>query len=91
MSDNNTQRFESRTFSGTVVSDSMDKTIMVRVDRTKLNSKYKMRFAVSDKYPVHDPENRFKVGDVVTFVECRPLSKSKRWRVVSAPAEVTEE
>ncbi len=76
--------------SGTVVSDKMDKTIMVRVDRTKLNSKYKMRFGVSRKYAVHDPENQFKIGDAVTFAECRPLSKNKRWRVISAPVERAE-
>ena len=76
-----------RRFRGEVVSDKMDKTIVVRVDRAKLHSKYQMRFTRSRKYKVHDPENAFKVGDMVEFVECRPLSRSKRWRVVSQPTE----
>ena len=72
-----------RNFEGVVVSDKSDKTIVVRVDRTKLHPKYFKRFIVSKKYKVHDPENQFKVGDVVIFEECRPISKDKRWRVVA--------
>ncbi len=72
-----------RTFTGTVVSDKMDKTIVVRVDRTKVHPKYKKRYTVSKKYKVHDEENKFKIGDKVNFVECRPLSKDKRWKVLN--------
>ncbi len=71
-----------RSFTGTVVSDKMDKTILVQVDRTKIHSKYKKRYTVSRKYKVHDLKNQFKSGDQVKFIECRPLSKDKRWRVV---------
>ncbi|NQV12364.1 30S ribosomal protein S17 [Candidatus Uhrbacteria bacterium] len=71
-----------RTLSGTVVSTKMDKTIVVRVDRTKLNKKYKMRYGVSKKFHVHDPLNKFKEGDKVSFAAMRPLSKTKRWRVL---------
>jgi len=72
-----------RVFTGTVVSDRMDKTIVVRVDRTKLHRRYKKRYTVSKKYKVHDEQNKFKIGDKVKFIECRPLSKEKRWKVVS--------
>ena len=70
-----------RQFTGTVVSDKMDKTIVVKVDRTRVHPRYKKRYTVSKKYKVHDAENKFKVGDKVSFVECRPLSKEKRWRL----------
>lgn len=69
-------------FSGLVVSDKSDKTIVVKVERVKINPKYKKRYTVSSRYKVHDEKNEFKVGDKVFFVECRPLSKDKRWRVI---------
>lgn len=69
-------------FSGIVVSDKMDKTIIVRIDRVKIHPKYKKRYSVSKRYKVHDEKNKFKVDDKVIFIECRPLSKDKRWRVI---------
>lgn len=71
-----------RKFKGTVVSDKMSKTIVVKVDAFKMHSKLKKRYKVSSKYKVHDEKDQFKTGDVVNFVECRPLSKDKKWRVV---------
>lgn len=71
-----------KTFSGVVLSDKMDKTIVVKVDRTRIAPKIGKRYVVSSKYKVHDEKNQFKEGDKVTFVECRPLSKDKKWRVV---------
>lgn len=71
-----------RTLTGTVVSDAMDKTIVVSVSRTKVHPKYKKRYTVSKKYHVHDEKNSHAVGDTVTFVETRPLSRHKRWRVL---------
>ncbi len=71
-----------RTFKGVVVSDKMEKTIVVRVDRVKAHPKYKKRYIVSKNYKVHDEKNKFKIGDKVVFAECRPLSKDKRWRVI---------
>ncbi len=73
-----------RTFTGTVVSDKMDKTIVVRIDRTLVHPKYGKRYVRSETYKVHDEKNEHKAGDVVSFVECRPLSRDKRWRVVKA-------
>lgn len=71
-----------RTFQGVVASDKMDKTIVVTVESVKFHPKYKKRYVQSKRYKVHDPKNQFKEGDKVTFVECRPLSKDKRWRVM---------
>jgi len=72
----------SRTFSGVVVSDKNDKTIVVKVESVKKHPKYQKRYTVSRKYKVHDEKNEFHVGDKISFVECRPLSRDKRWRVV---------
>jgi len=72
----------SKKFQGIEVSDKMDKTIVVKVDRVKRHPKYHKSFLVSKQYKVHDERNQFKDGDQVVFVECRPLSKDKRWRVL---------
>lgn len=90
MTKDTAKRVIRRRFKGTVVSDGMDKTILVRVDRTKLHPKYKKRYVTSKKYKVHDEGNVFKVGDQVEFVECRPLSKTKRWSVVTKKAPVAD-
>lgn len=80
--DKPTKKKIQRTLSGVVASDKMDKTILVKVERTKVHPKYKKRYMVTKKYKVHDPQNKFKVGDKVTCLACRPMSKDKRWRVV---------
>lgn len=71
-----------RTLSGVVVSDKTDQTVVVRVDRTVVHPKYGKRYVRSKKYHVHDVGNTAKVGDKVSFVETRPLSAKKRWRLV---------
>ena len=71
---------------GTVVSDAMEKTIVVRVDVVKAHPRYKKVVRRSVKFHVHDEESQAKVGDLVRIVETRPLSKTKRWRL----AEVVE-
>lgn len=68
---------------GLVVSDRMDKTIVVAVETFKLHPKYLKRYRSTKKYKVHDPENTYKTGDAVVFQECRPWSKDKRHQVVS--------
>lgn len=73
----------SRTFTGIVVSDKNDKTIVVKVESVKKHPKYQKRYTVSRNYKVHDEKNQFHAGDKVSFVECRPLSRDKRWRVIS--------
>ncbi len=72
-----------RQLKGVVVSDKMDKTVVVRVDRTVVHSKYLKRFTVSKRFKAHDEKNEAKVGDLVTIEETRPISKDKRWRVVT--------
>jgi small subunit ribosomal protein S17 len=64
---------------GVVVSDKMDKTVVVKVDRLKMHPKYKKKYKVSKKYKAHDGENKFKVGDKVEIIEVRPISKDKKW------------
>jgi len=71
-----------RTTQGTVVSDKMDKTIVVAVDTLKKHPKYFKRYRSTKKYKVHDPKNQYKIGDKVNFVSCRPISKDKQWKVV---------
>jgi small subunit ribosomal protein S17 len=67
---------------GKVVSDKMDKTIVVAVETLKTHPKYLKKYRSTKKYKVHDGENKFKVGDVVEFVQCRPMSKDKSHMVL---------
>ena len=71
---------------GVVVSDAMDKTIVVKVDSIRQHAKYKKVIRRSVKFHAHDEENSAHIGDVVRIVETRPLSKTKRWRL----AEIVE-
>lgn len=71
-----------RKLKGVVVSDKMQKTVLVRVDRLKKHPKYLKYYRVSKKFKAHDEKNEYKAGDVVMIEETRPLSKDKRWRVV---------
>jgi small subunit ribosomal protein S17 len=76
-----------RIMQGTVVSDANDKTVVVRVERRIMHPVYKKYITRSKRYHAHDEENRCKVGDVVRIIECRPISKLKRWAVLrEAPA-----
>ena len=68
---------------GVVVSDKMDKTIVVEVETHKRHPKYAKRIKYSNKYYAHDEKGEAKVGDVVTIMACRPLSALKRFRLVS--------
>ncbi len=67
---------------GVVVSDSMDKTVTVSVGRQFLHPLYGKLLKRTKKYHAHDENNEFQVGDTVRITETRPLSKTKRWRVV---------
>ena len=84
--DSNTQdaaveRGRRRVLQGMVVSDGMEKTISVRVERVFKHPKYKKFVRKHTKYLAHDEQNDAQVGDTVRIVECRPLSKNKRWRM----------
>jgi small subunit ribosomal protein S17 len=70
-----------RTKVGTVVSDKMDKTVVVAVENLKRHRLYGRSMRRTKKYHAHDEDNRCKIGDKVVIAESRPLSKTKRWRV----------
>jgi small subunit ribosomal protein S17 len=67
---------------GTIISDKMQKTVVVRVETIKEHPKYRRRYKVHKKYKAHDEKEKCKVGDRVIIEEYRPTSKEKRWRVV---------
>ncbi len=81
------ERNQRKAYTGRVVSDKMDKTITVVVETTKVDRLYGKRIISSKKFQAHDENNQAKTGDIVRIAETRPLSKSKRFRLV----EVIEE
>ena len=85
MSENKSGR---RVLTGKVVSDKMDKTVTVQVERRFKHPLYKKFISKSKKFSAHDAENRFKVGDIVKIQECPPISKSKSFTVIYDDAEV---
>ena len=68
---------------GTVISDKMDKTVVVRVQTLKEHPRYKKHIRQSTRFKAHDEQNQCKVGDRVRIMETRPISHDKRWRVVA--------
>lgn len=72
-----------RTLKGVVVSDKMEKTVVVAVTRLKEHPKYKKRYKSTKKYKAHDEKNEYKAGDKVVIKAVRPISKAKKWKVVS--------
>ncbi len=66
---------------GIVVSNKMDKTAVVTVDRRVQHAKYKKFLTRRERYKVHDERNQCEIGDRVLIAECRPLSRDKRWRL----------
>ena len=75
------QRNKRKVRVGTVVSDAMDKTVVVAVERLVRHPLYGRTIRRTKKYKAHDEHNEAKVGDIVEIMECRPLSREKRWRV----------
>ncbi|MDI6882985.1 MAG: 30S ribosomal protein S17 [Patescibacteria group bacterium] len=67
---------------GTIVSDKMEKTVVVKVERIKKHPKYKRRYRVFKKYKADIRKGEYKVGDKVIIEESRPISKEKHWRVI---------
>ena len=72
-----------RILTGTVVSSSSNKTIIVKVTRRVKHKLYKKIISQSKKYHAHDENNSFKVGDIVKIIESKPISKLKTWMVVN--------
>lgn len=77
------QRSLRKTRVGRVVSDKMDKTVVVAVERLVRHKLYGKTVRMTTKLKVHDENNECQIGDTVKVMETRPLSKEKRWRVVS--------
>ena len=75
-----------RVLQGVVVSDKTEKTIVVLVERRVMHPIYKKFIRSSKKYMAHDETNACKTGDVVRIRECRPVSRRKRWEVLTGPA-----
>lgn len=71
-----------RKLKGVVVSDKMQKTVVVEVERVKEHPKYKRRFKVHKKYKAHDEKGEFHIGDNVIIEETSPISKDKKWKVI---------
>ena len=76
-----------RILQGTVISDKGDKTVVVNVERRFTDPVMKKTVRKSKRYHAHDENNAVKVGDAVSIRECRPISKLKRWEVVSGAGE----
>lgn len=72
-----------RKIQGVVVSDRMRKTVVVEVERVKEHPKYKRRFKVHKRYKAHDEKGEFHIGDTVVIEESAPISKDKKWKVIS--------
>jgi small subunit ribosomal protein S17 len=68
---------------GTVISDKMDKTVVVRVQTLKEHRRYRKHIQQSTRFKAHDEQNQCKIGDRVRIMETRPISHDKRWRVVA--------
>ena len=75
-------RGKRKVLTGTVVSDAMQKTAVVSIERLVRHETYGKYVRRRNKFKVHDEENECKVGDVIRFMETRPLSKDKRWRLL---------
>ncbi len=84
------ERNRRKVYTGRVVSDKMDKTITVLVETYKVHPLYKKRIKRSKKFKAHDENNVAKVGDIVRIMETRPLSRTKRFRVVEVVEEAVE-
>lgn len=71
-----------KTLKGTIISDKMQKTVVVAVTRLKEHPKYKKRYRITKNYKAHDEKNEYKIGDKVVIAECRPISKDKKWAII---------
>ncbi|MDQ1285733.1 MAG: small subunit ribosomal protein [Thermodesulfobacteriota bacterium] len=81
MTSSSSERQQRKIRTGVVISDKMDKTVVVEVSRTVLHPVYKKFVRRRKRFMVHDEDNRCRIGDEVLIVETRPLSRHKNWRV----------
>jgi len=85
------EKSRKRILKGVVISNRMEKTVVVKVSRLKLHSKYKKYYHVSRNFKAHDEKNQCQIGDKVMIEETRPLSKDKRWKVKGFVAKAKPE
>ena len=81
MTNNKSQK--GRTLQGVIVSDKMNKTVVVEILRLKKHPKYKKYYKVTKRFKAHNPEDQYHTGDKVVIGETKPMSKEKRWIVIS--------
>lgn len=91
MENNTIQKINHKQFEGMVVSDKMDKTIVVVVNRIKEHPRYKKRIKVTTRLKAHDENKEAHIGDYVLIEETKPISKDKRWRLVRVLAKANSE
>ena len=87
MAENESAAVNRKTRVGTVISEKMEQTLVVAIGRTKRHPLYRKVISRTKKYHVHDAEGRGTLGDLVRIEECRPISKTKRWRLVEVLTE----
>jgi len=87
--ENTTDELQRRVLQGTVVSDKMEKTIVVQVLRRYKHPRYRKYVSERLRYKAHDEKNEAKVGDVVRIVSCRPMSRDKRWALQAIVEKAT--
>lgn len=85
---NSSKEVKRKRLKGVVVSDKMNKTAVIRVDRYVKHSKYKKYHKISKRFKAHDENNEAKIGDVVIIEACRPISKDKSFKVIEAVSKV---
>ena len=83
------RKMPKRILSGTVVSSNSNKTITVHITRRIRHKLYKKIIRQTKKYHAHDENNEFKVGDTVSIIESKPISKIKKWKVISNTGEIS--
>lgn len=81
--ENQVKQVKKRHLQGVVVSDKMQKTVVVSVTHEKKHPKYLKQYKVTNRFKAHDENKEYKVGDKVIIEETRPLSRDKRWRVIA--------
>ncbi len=77
------KKVNNKKLEGRVISDKMQKSAVVEVSRAKRHPRYKKTLQIKRRFKIHDENNEVKVGDWVLIEECRPMSKDKKWKLVS--------
>ena len=90
MTENKTAQKKKKTFIGKVISNKMDKTAVIQIERTFLHAQYQKVVKRFTRLKAHDQENKCQVGDQVTIIETRPMSKEKHWKVIDIISSIPQ-